>query len=315
MYGILKKFGNVLLFFFLLSFFSFMLLKLAPGDPVLNILGTQELTATEQDVEQMRQQLGFNKPLLIQYYDWLSKVIHLDFGKSIITGKSVISQIEKAFPCTLILSLSCIIVMLIIAVPLGILSAFYRGGIADKISELFNIVGSSIPGFWLGFILVDVFAIKLNLLPSMGIGGIRHIILPALTLGISLAPPYVRLLKTSLIESMNQDFVTAAQARGVPTRRIFCFHVLRKSLIPVITLFGMSMGSLMGGTVVIEVLFSYPGLGKLAIEAITNRDYPMIQGFILFIGMVVFLINLTIDMLYRIIDPSTAIKEAEQVEV
>ncbi|MBC2397226.1 nickel ABC transporter permease [Clostridium tetanomorphum] len=315
MYGIIKKFGNVLLFIFLLSFFSFIILKLAPGDPVMNILGTQELAATEQDVAQMREQLGLNKPIIIQYYDWLKKVIHLDLGNSIITGKSVISQIGKAFPYTFILALSCIIVMLIITIPLGVASAFYRNGIINKISELFNIIGSSIPGFWLGFILVDIFAIRLNLLPSMGIGGIKHIILPALTLGISMAPPYVRLLKTSLIESMDQDFIRAAHAKGVLKGRIFFFHILRRSLIPLLTLFGMSMGSLMGGTVVIEVLFSYPGLGKLAIESITNRDYPMIQGFILFIGMIVFIINLTVDILYRFIDPSIAIKEAEQVEV
>lgn len=315
MYGISKRLAKVLVFFFLLSFFSFMILKLAPGDPVMNILGTQEVAVSNQDVEQLREQLGLNKLMVIQYCDWLKKVIHLDFGNSLITGKSVASGIGKAFPRTLLLALSSITVMLLIAVPLGVGSAFYRDGVINKISKIFNLIGSSIPGFWLGFILVDIFAIKLNLLPSMGVGGLKHLILPSLTLGISMAPPYVRLLKTSIIESMEQDFIQSAKARGVLRIRIFFFHVLRKSLIPVLTLFGMSMGSLMGGTVVIEVLFSYPGLGKLAIEAITNRDYSMIQGFILFTGMLVFVINLIVDVLHRFIDPSIAIKEAEQIEI
>lgn len=310
-----SRLAKVVVFFFLLSFFSFIVLKLAPGDPVMNILGTQEIAASNQDVEQLREQLGLNNPMIIQYYDWLKKVICLDFGNSLITGKSVASEIGKAFPYTLVLALSSITVMLLISVPLGVGSAFYSNGVINKISEIFNLIGSSIPGFWLGFILVDIFAIKLNLLPSMGIGGISHLILPSLTLGISIAPPYIRLLKTSIVESLEQDFIRAAKARGVLKGRIFFFHVLRKSLIPVIALFGMSMGSLMGGTVIIEVLFSYPGLGKLAIEAITYRDYSMIQGFILFTGMIVFVINLIIDVLQRFIDPSIAIKEVEQLEI
>ncbi|WML33702.1 nickel ABC transporter permease [Clostridium sp. OS1-26] len=310
-----KQFGKILLFLFLLSFFSFMIIKLAPGDPVMNILGTQDLAASNQDIEQLREKLGLNKPMLVQYYDWLKNVVQFNLGNSIITGKSVTSQIGHSFLNTVILALGSTLVMLVISIPLGVVSAFYRNGVVDKVIKLLNAVGASIPGFWLGFLLVDIFATKLNLLPSMGIGEIKHIVLPSLTLGITMAPPYVRLLKASLVENMEQDFVRAAYARGITKKRIFFFHIFRKSLIPFITLFGMSIGSFMGGTVVIEVLFSYPGLGKLAIDSITARDYSIIQGFILFTGLIVFLINVIVDMLYHHIDPSISAKEVEAVEV
>ncbi|WP_099189462.1 nickel ABC transporter permease [Tepidibacter mesophilus] len=310
-----RQLFKVLLFFLLLSFFSFIIVKLAPGDPVMSMLRVDDIATSKKDIEQLRETMGLNRPLMIQYIIWLKQVIKLDFGNSVMTGKSVVSGIVEAFPSTLILAMTSLIVMSIIAVPLGIASAFYRNGFINKISELFNLIGSSVPGFWLGFILVDIFAIKLKLLPSMGIGGVKHLILPAITLGISMAPPYIKLLKNSLIDSMEQDFIRAARARGVSDKRIFFLHILRNSLIPVITVFGLSMGSLMGGTVVIEVLFSYPGLGKLAIDSIVKRDYAMVQGFILFIGGIVFVINVIVDISYRFIDPSISIKEGDNFEI
>lgn len=306
-----KQVFKIFLFLFLLSFFSFIIVKLAPGDPVMTMLRVDDIAASKQDIQNLREEMGLNKPLIVQYGMWLNSAIQLDFGNSVMTSKPVISEIKKAIPSTVILASSSLLVMILIAVPIGIGSAFYRNSLIEKIGNAFNLIGSSMPAFWLGYILVDIFAIRLKLFPSMGIGRIKHLILPSITLGIAMAPPYVKLLKTSLIDSMGQEFIRAARARGITEIRILIFHVLRNSLIPIITVFGLSMGSLMGGTVIIEVLFSYSGLGKLAIEAIIKRDYNVIQAFILFIGCFVFIINLLIDISYRVIDPSIAIKEGE----
>lgn len=310
-----KQLVNIVIFFFMLSFFSFIIVKLAPGDPVMEMLGIQDIAVSKQDVEKLREEMGFNKPLIIQYGDWLKKVIHLDFGKSVITGRPVVGEILQAFPATLILTVSSIFIMLIIAIPLGVASAFYKNGVIDKISSAFNIIASSMPSFWLGFILVDIFSVKHRLLPSMGMGGVSHLILPSLTLGISMAPRYVKLIKTSLIESMGQNFIHAAKAKGIKKNMIFFGHVLRNSLIPIITVLGLGLGSLMGGAVIIEVVFSYPGIGNLAMEAIRKRDYAMIQAFILFVGVLVFIINLIVDISYKFIDPSIAIKESDSYEI
>lgn len=306
-----RQLVKIFLFLFLLSFFSFMVVKLAPGDPIMNMLHIDDIAASKEDIQKLKEELGFNKPLIVQYSIWLNKAVQLDFGNSVMTGKPVLSEIKKAIPSTVILTLTSLLVMLLIAIPLGISSALYKNSFMDKISNVFNIVGASVPAFWLGYILVDIFSIRLKLLPSMGTGGIKHIILPAVTLGIAMAPPYVKLLKNSLVDSMGQEFIRAARARGITEGRIFIFHVLRNSLIPIVTVFGLSIGSLMGGTVIIEVVFSYSGLGKLAIDAIVKRDYNVIQAFILFIGSVVFIVNLLIDMSYKIIDPSIAIKGGE----
>lgn len=311
MKALFKQFIKILLFFFLLSFFSFIIVKLAPGDPVMTMLRVDDIAASKQDIDNLREELGLNKPIIVQYGIWLNKAVRFDFGNSVITGNAVVSEITKALPATIILTSTSLLAMMLIAVPLGIGSALYRNSLIDKIGQVFNLIGSSIPAFWLGYILVDIFAIRLKLLPSMGTGGLEHLILPSLTLGIAMAPSYVKLLKTSLIDSMGQDFVRSAKARGIYGSRIFFFHVLRNSLIPIITVFGLTIGSLLGGTVIIEVVFSYSGLGKLAIDAIIKRDYAVIQGFILLIGSFVFILNLIVDILYKFIDPSIAIRGGE----
>lgn len=307
-----KKVFETLLFFLILTFISFLVVKLAPGDPVRNILGVDDLTATAEQIEALREELGLNKPIIVQYGMWLGRLVQLDLGQSVMTHKSVVSEIASAFPATLILTFSSLFVMLLMALPLGILAALYRDSFIDKFANGFSLFGTSIPGFWLGLIIIDLFAVRLKLFPAMGIGGISHLVLPSLTLGISMAPPYIRLLRASIIESKQKDFVRAARARGIDEKSIFFFHIFRDSLLPVVTVFGVSLGSLLGGTVITEVIFGYPGLGKLAIEAIVKRDYAVIQGFILFMGVMVFIINTLLDRSYRWINPAIVIKEVEQ---
>ena len=308
-----KKIFETVLFFLILTFVSFIVVKSAPGDPVRNILGVDDLTATKAQIEELREELGLNKPILVQYLNWLGRLVRLDLGQSVMTHKSVVSEIFGAFPATLVLALSSLFMMALISFPLGILAAVFKGSWIDRFANGFSLLGTAIPGFWLGLIIINIFAVKLHLFPAMGIGSFKHLVLPSLTLGISMAPPYIRLLRSSLIESRSREFVRAVRARGVDEKHIFFFHVLRDSLLPVVTVFGVSLGSLLGGTVITEVIFGYPGLGKLAIDAIIKRDYAVIQGFILFLGVLVFIINNLLDRIYRIINPAIAIKEKEQL--
>ncbi|MFS0882016.1 nickel ABC transporter permease [Metabacillus niabensis] len=304
-----RKFFEVLFFMLFITFVSFLFVRMAPGDPVLTILNVDELSVSQEQVETLREEMGFNKPLLVQYGLWLLKFIQLDFGASYVTGQPVIDMILMGLPATLELAAGALIVMLIVSVPLGSLSALYRDSWIDQISRVLSIIGAAIPSFWLGLILIDLFGVRFNWLPTMGREGFVSLILPSLTLGLAISSVYVRLLRSSLLDSLSQEFIRAARARGLSERRIFLVHAFRHSLPPVITVFGVSLGSLIGGVVVIEVLFAYPGIGKLVVDAIRQRDYPLIQGYILIMAIIVFVVNTCVDLSYRYLNPEMRLKE------
>ncbi|WP_233531198.1 nickel ABC transporter permease [Paenibacillus alkalitolerans] len=288
---------------FVLSLVTFTLMKLAPGDPVRAILKPDEFVVTESAEEELRKELGLDQPFLVQYGQWLSKVIRLDLGTSYLTGKPVSELIASRLPVTLQLAAGALAVILLIAFPLGVLAARYAGGWPDHISRLLALAGASVPSFWLGLLLIYFFAYKLKWLPSMGFGTVPQMILPSFALGFAFAAMYARILRAGLLESISQDYVLAARARGVPEWRIVTLHATRAALLPVITLIGLNIGTMLGGAVVIEVIFSWPGLGSMVMSAILGRDYPVIQGFVLFTGVVVALVNLAVDLSYRVIDP------------
>ncbi len=304
-----RKFFEVLFFMLFITFVSFLFVRMAPGDPVLTILNVDELSVSQEQVETLREEMGFNKPLLVQYGLWLLKFIQLDFGASYVTGQPVMDMILMGLPATLELAAGALIVMLIVSVPLGSLSALYRDSWIDQVSRVLSIIGAAIPSFWLGLILIDLFGVRFNWLPTMGREGFVSLILPSLTLGLAISSVYVRLLRSSLLDSLSQEFIRAARARGLSERRIFLVHAFRHSLPPVITVFGVSLGSLIGGVVVIEVLFAYPGIGKLVVDAIRQRDYPLIQGYILIMAIIVFVVNTCVDLSYRYLNPEMKLKE------
>ncbi|MGM0901693.1 MAG: nickel ABC transporter permease [Bacillota bacterium] len=308
---IIRKFLEVLLFLLVITFVSFLFVRLAPGDPVLTILNVDELTVSQEQVEALREDMGFNKPLLVQYGYWLIDFIQLDFGTSYSTGQPVMEMILLGLPATLELTFGALVVMIIVAIPLGSLAALYRNSWIDQISRMLSIIGAAVPSFWLGLILIDVFSARLNWLPSMGRDGSVTLILPALTLGLAISSVYVRLLRSSLLDSLNQEFIRAGRARGLSELRIFFAHAFRHSLPPVITVFGVSLGSLIGGVVVIEVLFAYPGIGKMVVDAIRQRDFPLIQGYILVMAVIVFIVNTCVDLSYCYLNPEIKIKERE----
>ncbi|MCG7313809.1 ABC transporter permease [Priestia flexa] len=306
-----QKFSEVLFFILFITFVSFIFIRLAPGDPVLTILNVDELSVSQEQIEALREEMGFNEPVLVQYGLWLEKFVQMDFGQSFVTGQDVMSTIMAALPATLELAIGAIVVMLIVAIPLGSLSALYRDSWIDKISRTLSIIGAAVPSFWLGLIFIDLFGVRLNWFPTMGRDGILSLVLPSITLGLAISSVYVRLLRSSLLDSYTQEFIRAARARGLSEGRVFLMHAFRHSIPPVITVFGMSLGSLIGGVVVIEVLFAYPGIGKLIVDAIRQRDYPLIQGYILVMGGIVFIVNTCVDLSYRYLNPEMKYKEKE----
>ncbi|ANX11544.1 nickel ABC transporter permease subunit NikB [Fictibacillus arsenicus] len=292
-----------------LSLFTFTLMKLAPGDPVLTILNADEMVVTEEDQAKLRNKLGFDQPLYVQYGKWMLNLVQLDLGKSYMNGKPVWDELMERLPITFELTMFAILIMGSLTIPLGILSARKVNRWPDQLSRILALIGASIPSFWLGLILIYVFAFKLQVLPSSGIGSYSQIILPAFTLGFTFAVVYARLLRAGLLQSMSEDYILAGRARGIKEWRLLWLHAFRAALLPVITVFGLSIGSFLGGAVVIEILFSWPGLGSLAVDAIFSRDYPIIQGYVLLTGVFVVIVNLFVDLSYFVIDPGIKRKE------
>ena len=274
-----------------ISFITFSLIYMAPGDPVRAMYSSSGVMPSEEVLNQTREAMGLNKPFLVQYFDWLTSCLQGDFGTSYSSGKPVLG----------ILSL---IIMLVIAVPSGIIAAIKQNKFADYLIRGITFLGISMPNFWVGLLLLYVVALKLNLLPVISIGGgFKTMILPAVTLAFAMAAKYTRQVRTAVLEELNKDYVIGAKARGLSDGKILLRHVFPNSLLPLITLLGLSLGSLLGGTAVVEVIFSYPGLGNLAVTSITAYDYPIIQAYVLWIALIYMIINLIVDLSYTLVDP------------
>ncbi|MEZ5084889.1 MAG: ABC transporter permease [Tessaracoccus sp.] len=298
-------------FFFVLSFIAFLIVQFAPGDAVLSLLRIDTVAVTQDEIEALRTELGLNDPVWQQYWRFLGGVVQGDFGNSLMTGKPVMAELSRAFPYTLLLAGVTMLVVIVITFGLGGLAARYQGGIVDRLVAIFCLAGAAVPTFWLGLLLIDLFAVRLGMVPSSGLANPTGLILPTVALAVAIAPPYIKILRNSLIEASQREFVRAARARGVKDSVIFAKHTLRDSLIPLVTILGVSLGSLLGGTVIVEITFGIPGVGKLAVEALARRDYGIIQAFIIIIGLAVFVINMLVDLSYRILDPAISLKGAE----
>jgi peptide/nickel transport system permease protein len=284
----------------------FLLLHLVPGDPVDVMLGE---AATVADREALRRQLGLDAPLLWQWSSYLIGLLHLDLGVSIHTHQPVASLLARRIPATVILAVTAFLVSLCIAFPLGVGAALKRGRAADRIAMLFSVTGVSIPNFWLGPLLILLFSYWLGWLPVSGMDGWPSLVLPALTLGTTLAALQSRMIRASLLEVMNEDYIRAARARGLGERTVILQHGLRNALLPVVTVMGIQLGALLTGAVITEFIFDWPGVGQLTIEAIHKRDYPVVQGCILFISAAYVAINLLTDITYAWLDPRIRLHE------
>lgn len=247
-----------------LSFVTFLLMKVTPGDPIRAILKVEDVITTTAEEERLMKEYGFDQPIYIQYSRWLWGVVQFDLGESIISKKPVLEMIMNRLPATISLSIGGLVVLFLISIPFGIVGAIYENRWPDYLTRWFALIGASVPSFWLGLLLIYFFSLKLNLLPVMGKGTFAHFVLPSITLGVAMAPIYIRLLRERLISTLQSPYIEAAKARGIRKERILIFHALRGSLIPVVTMFGLSIGSLLGGITVIEILFSWPGMGAMS---------------------------------------------------
>jgi peptide/nickel transport system permease protein len=285
-------FGAVTLVFFLIH--------LVPGDPVEVMLGE---TAGAADKEELRRSLGLDQPLLVQYRNFLTALLRGDLGRSLHEQFSVADLIRSRLPATLELALCAIVIAVIIAFPLGTLAAIHQGSGIDRSALLFSLLGVSLPNFWLGPLLMIVFSIQLGWTPVSGRGGLDHLLLPSLTLGMGMAAILTRILRASLLQVVNEDYVRTARAKGLGEKRIWLKHVLRNALLSVITILSLQFGSLLAGSIITETIFSWPGIGRLTVQAIQTRDYPLVQGCVLVIAISYLLVNLLADIFYRAVDP------------
>lgn len=278
----------------------FFLLHMLPGDPVEIMLGESAVPALK---EELRRELHLDRPVLVQYAEFLSGLPRGDLGTSFRSREPVSREIARRFPATLLLASTSILVAVLVAFPLGVLAAVRRGKAADYVSGFAAMLSLSIPSFLLGPLLVLVFSVQLGILPVSGYGTARHLVLPALTLGTGMAALMMRMVRATLLEELEKEYVTAASARGLSRRAAVALHALRNALVPVATVLGLSFGAVLAGSVIAETIFSWPGIGRLLIQAIDARDYPLVQGCVLVIALCTVLVNLATDLLCARIDP------------
>jgi ABC-type dipeptide/oligopeptide/nickel transport system permease component len=278
----------------------FLLIHIVPGDPVEQMFGEG---ADPGQLAQLRHTLGLDQPLYRQYGRYLGQIVRGDLGQSFKFQAPVRQVIFERYPATLQLAFLALLVCAAIAIPAGVIAAYRRGSHADRSIGVFTLLGLAVPNFALGPLLITLFSIKLGWLPVSGRGGPLHYILPAATLGAALAAILTRMVRSSMLEELSSDYVRTARAKGLSTRAVLLRHALRNALIPIITILGLQFGTLLAGTIVTETIFSWPGIGRLTVMAISSRDYPLLQGCILVIALSYVFVNLLTDVLYAVIDP------------
>ncbi|WP_400164453.1 nickel ABC transporter permease [Brevibacillus sp. TJ4] len=301
MFGyIVKRLLQMIPTLFGVSVLVFVLVHSVPGDPARMIAGPE---ASMEDVELVRERLGLNQPLYIQYFDYVTNLLAGDLGTSLRSGRPVAEEIMTRFPTTVTLTLMSVVILVIVGLFAGIFSATKPNSLRDNATMMFALFGISMPVFWLGLMLILLFSYYIPLLPSGGNGGLQHFVLPALALGLSSSAILARLTRSSVLEVIHQDFVRTARAKGVKEKFVIYKHTLKNALIPIITIIGLEFGHLLGGAVLTETVFSMNGLGRFLIQSIQFRDYPAVQGCVLFIATVFVVVNIVVDVAYGLVDP------------
>ena len=300
----LQKLSGFLIVIFGVLLLTFMLIHAIPGDPVDVMLGE---SASVADRDALRADLGLNQSLPSQFGSYLSKLAHADFGNSIHTKTAILDMLKTRYPATLKLALLALLIGIAIGVPLGVYAALKSGHWQDVVVTIISVRFSAMPAFWLGPILMLIFAVWLGWLPVSGMESRASIILPAITLGLGLSAILTRMTRTSLLEVLNDDYIRTARAKGLSERAVIIKHALRAALLPIITIVGLQMGSLLAGTVITETIFSWDGIGRLLVESIEKRDYPVTQACVLVVALSYVLVNAATDILYRLADPRTRV--------
>jgi ABC-type dipeptide/oligopeptide/nickel transport system permease component len=278
----------------------FLLIHIVPGDPARQLVGEN---ATEEQVQTARAELGLDKPLGSQYADYWRGLVRGDWGTNPVTHQSVLSRISSRYPATIKLALAAMFIATLVSIPLGVTAATHRGSFVDSISTLVALLGISLPSFALGPLLVLLFSVNLGIMPVSGAGGLDNLILPSITLGAAMSAILTRIVRSSVLEELGEDYVRTARAKGLPERVVIYKHVLKNGLIPVVTVLGLQFGVLLAGAIITERVFSWPGVGSLLVDSISERDYKLTQGCILVIASTYVLVNTATDIVYRFLDP------------
>jgi ABC-type dipeptide/oligopeptide/nickel transport system permease component len=313
---LLRRWLQLLPTLLLASVAVFAIISLAPGDPVRMKLGTE---ATAEEVANERARLGLDRPIPVRYAVWLSDVARLNLGRSQVNNRPVTTLIAEAFPNTLRLSLTAFGLAVLIGLPLGCLAAVRQNGRADILITSLTSLGLAVPAFWLGMVLILVFSVALQWLPPSGVGdsgqpwylSLRFLVLPVATIAVSNLSVFSRFVRSAMIDALGMDFVRTARAKGLPSRVVVARHALRNALLPVVTVLGIQFGRLLGGAVVTEAVFAYPGLGRLVVTSIQNRDYPVVQGALMLVVVIFLLTSILVDLSYAYLDPRVALRDAE----
>jgi peptide/nickel transport system permease protein len=305
---ILKRILAMVPVMFLVSLIVFLIIHLTPGDPAIVMLGEE---ANPQTLAALRHELGLDQPIIVQYGVWVAKVLSGDLGRSIRTNQPVTEAIAQRLPTTIELTLLAMLVSLCIAIPTGIISATQRNSASDLIVTTLALIGVSMPNFFLAILLIFIFALNLRWLPPIGftpitkdlVANVQGMILPAITLGAATAAVVARLTRSSLLEVLGQEYIRTARAKGLAERAVIYTHALKNAMIPVVTIVGLQIGALLSGAVITETIFVLPGVGRLVVDSIFQRDFPLVQGVVLFGAMVFVVANLVVDVLYSFLDP------------
>ena len=283
-----------------ISLIIFFILALSPGNTAKMMLGER---ATTETIKQLEEELGLNKPIIVRYADYMVKALKGNFGNSYKTGDPVVKEIKRYFPVTLRLALIAICIALVVAIPIGIVSAVRQYSMVDSFSVLFALLGASFPQFWLGMMFILLFALKLRVLPAFGLDTWKGYILPSLTLSLYTMAVVTRMTRSSMLEVIRQDYIKMALSKGASENRVIYLHALRNALLPIVTIVGINLGNMLGGAIIIEAVFSLPGMGSYVLDAIRNKNIPAVMAGVMFLATTFCLVNLLVDLLYGFIDP------------
>lgn len=286
-----------------ITVFSFIIANISPIDPAEAYVRRNTKIASEEQIDQMRKEMGLDLPIYKQYFIWVSKILKFDFGKSLTTGNDVLKDIGRVLPCTLKLVGVAMLIVAVVIIPLSVLCVVYKNTMLDSLIRLITLLGVSIPSFWFGFVLLYFFAVKLKMVPVVGYGEFKNILLPAVTLSIPIISSNIRILRANMLENINKEYITYAKARGISNKKILFKHVLINAISPMITIFGQTIGYTIAGTTIVENVFTWPGIGNYIVKVIIARDLPVVNAYILIMAVIFVTCNLAADLINILINP------------
>lgn len=306
---IIKRMLQLIIVIFGVTILTFFVTTLTPSDAAEMHYLSMGILPSEEQLEQTREEFGLNDPFLVRYFNWLGGVLKGDFGESLMDSESIMTKFLRKLPKTIELTAATLLFVVILSIPLGILSAAYNNKLPDNIVRFITFTGVAMPGFWMAMLVMYFFGVQLKILPIIGKGDLKSLIMPMLSLGIPMVCSYTRQVRTAVLEELSSDYIIGIRSRGVSEKRILFCHVLPNAMIPIVNMLGLSLGGLLGGATVVESIYNWQGIGSMVVNSISNRDYPVIQCYVLWMAIIYVCSNLLVDLSHYLMDPQLRIKE------